>query len=226
MFREVEPFKSFSKALDLYGFGYANISSRYKFCSIIAFASVCPYWILVAASLFQFKDINDLTEKLLYIPGIMGIVLKAFNLFWKFDEFKLLMKSLDKIYDDEKFKKYLENASRKAMILGKVQFVSITAACVVAFVMPYMIVPMYEITFAGWETPIYWFYKILQNISIFYNSYLMLSVDLMATGIMMIIAEYFNYLNDEIRSLKFDDKASEAKSEFIRCIQMHRQQKQ
>jgi len=226
MFREVEPFRSILKALDLYGFDYAKLSTRHRFWSILVFLCVCPYWTVVTGSLLQFKDINDFMERLLYLPAILGIVLKALNMFLKFDHFKLLMKGLDKIYDDKKFKKYLEKASQRSMTLSKIQFFSMTASCAIASFLPYVLVPMYQISIAGCEKEIFWFYKILQTYSSLYNSYLMLSVDLMTTGIMMVISEYFNYLNDEIRSFEFNDKASMAKSEFIKCIQMHRQQKE
>jgi len=229
MFRDIQPFRHFLKSLSLYGFNFRSDSKSRKFLSILMFLPTLLCWMLVFLSLLQFNNVDELTQRLLFLPSVLAIALKAFNIFANYEQFEKVIENINSFYAQEELNEHLRSAASKALLLAKVQSSSMTVAAIVVSIVPHitrkLLVPMFKITIRGYEAQVFWFYKFVLDYGSFYGAYLMLVVDLMTVCLLIVIAESFIYLNKSFKALN-DIKTCNKRARFIQLIETHKKQKQ
>jgi len=229
MLLKVEPFRTFLKAFQLFGFDFAKASKLHKCLVVLVLTTVTIYWLLAFSALLQSGSVDELTDRLLYLPTVLGVILKAANLLHKFELFKALMEEFAESYDDQKFDKYLSKAARKSLLMAKIQFVSYTimnaVSIVLSFVIRKLTVPMFVIQVEGWQETLFWSYKFLHDAGTTYGCYMLVVVDLMPISLMLVIAEYFRYINDNICDLRNCSSDAQMQNEFVKLLKLHREQK-
>jgi len=225
MIRDVEPFRSLFKVFWLYGFDFKEISFRHKFFSVAVLIFIIISWSFIFLSLLQAQDIDESTERLLFILTIVEIIFKVINVFSNFDKFKEIIAKFDEAFADEKF---LKKASRTALILAKFQLSTFTTTAITAtalcFVTHKLTVPMYIINIPGHEELTFWIYKVVHDALFIYSCYILLTLDLMPVGLMALIAEQFNHFNERFSNLKHSNRIA-LRNDFIKLIKLHRKHK-
>jgi len=218
MFREVPPFNYFLTGFWLFGFEFKAAHVAHKFMVLLVVGLVAMDVSLIFLSLVQSQDIDDLTTRLLYVPTILGIIMKGVKFFIQYDKFKKIFEEFSELFDDKDFKPFLDKAAKKALFLAKFQFYQITVTCLMAVAMPIathmLTIPMFVIPLPKWQEELFWFSSFLQDLGSFYNSYMWIVIDCMPICLMIVIAEYFNYLNEGF-------KQQTSRSEFIKFIKLH-----
>jgi len=226
MLRSVEPFQSFFKGFNLFGFDFKHISLSHKFLLIAV--SIIATWAVASCflAIFQSKDVDDFLDRILYTPTLLGNVLKAANIFLHFQQFQKLVGSFSVAFRNKKFKRNFEKALKKAIVFTKTQLAFIVTAvifsCIATFLGHQLTVPMFLFSTLSDEQQeqMFWVNAVLQNFGTFYWSFLMLICDYTVVSFMIVIAAYFEYLNDSFKALKIDKKLI-LKSKFIKCIKQH-----
>jgi len=207
------------KALVVFGFEFRKASWLHKVLCLLALFISSLMLLLIITSLLQAANVEDMIDRLAFVPAVSGLALKAFYVLAKFDKFNKLIDNFDETFVDANF---LRKALKKAMLLAKVQFYPLTAVYLAgtlsSFFTHQQTVPMFMIQVSGREEEIFWIYKIIQDVGSCYSTYLFLILDLMPICLMMIIAEYLECLNEDFKSLKNPENKRES---FIKLIQMH-----
>jgi len=226
MLRNVEPFQSFFKGFKLFGFEFKLISPRHK-CLLIA-ASINAIWLVLLGflAIFQLKNVDDFLERISFVPTSLGNVLKAANILLHFEQFHKLVDSFSEAFMENGFKVYLDKALKKAIVLTKIQLAilmtSIIFSVAGSFVNHQLTIPLFLFPMLSDEQQeqMFWVNAVLQIFSSIYWSFLMLICDYTVASFMIVIAAYFDYLNESFKALKVDRKLI-FKSEFIKCIKRH-----
>jgi len=225
MLQDVEPFCSFLKAFKLFGFDFNGITFRHKFLSAFAAFAASVYYFLSILSLLQAESIDEFTERLLFIPSMLGLILKAINLLLNTRKVIKFMRSFDEAFKDEVLP---EKALKNAYSLAKLQFYLMTSISVVfvfySLATNKLTVPMFIISIDGWESEILLFNLILEIFGCFYSSYLWVIVDLVPISLMMILSEYIRNLNESFANLRTGDNQF-MKRDFIKLVKLHQTQK-
>jgi len=217
MLIKIEPFRSLLLAFELYGFDFNKTSKFHKFLCIATFPFVVIYFSLEFLSMLQAGNIEEFTDRLLFIPSMLGLIFKTINIFVKYEKIKKLIRSFDEFTEDEKL---LEKATKLAVSLTKSQFYLLTAVFLIftisSLVSMSIIVPMFFINIS--DTRVFWFYMIVQDFGVFYSCYLWIIVDLLPISLMIVLSEYLKHLNESFISLKCVDKN---RSNFVELINKH-----
>jgi len=217
------------KAFKLYGFNFRKDSLRRKFLSVLMFLPCLLCWLLAFLSLFQFSDIDELTERLLFVPTVLAIAMKAFNIFANYEQFEEMIENINDCYARKELNEHLRSAASKALLLAKVQYSSMTVAAIAVIIVSSithkLLVPMFIINIPNFDEAIFWFYKFVLDYGSFYGSGLMVAVDLMTVCLMIVFAEYFIYLNKSFRALNGIETFNK-RARFIQLIKMQKKQKQ
>jgi len=223
MFSQVKPFSTFLKALHVLGFNYKQNSWERNFLSVVIATPALLHFLLCSASILQSENIEEVMDRLLYIPVIVGLILKATNLLFKFEDFKLLMGNFNEAFKDEKLKKNLKTAARKINLLVKVQyyFAVITAVlAILSFYATYKLtVPYYVVNIPNHENAVFWFNKFIQDYGILFTINIFVLCDLLPVCLMAALAEHCKFINES-----FSEAISIA--DLIKCIKLHRKQHQ
>jgi len=223
MIRDVEPLRSLLKGAELYGLNLKHASHPYRKSFALIFTITISYWILVFLSVLQAESFEGFADRLNYLPSILGSILKAINMFLKYDELKKLLSKFDENFRDQKT---LEKAAGKASILIKVQFslmfIILLAGSTSTIFTQKLTVPMFLFNVPAWNLT--WFYKILQIIGSFVGVPLLLIVNLIPISLMMIIGKFVQLLSQQFEALRASD-GKLMKMNFIKYIKLHRAQK-
>jgi len=221
MFSQVQPYSFFLKAFDIFGFNYNRNSIKRNFLSVSMLIPVILYWSLALASILQVKNVEALTDRLLYIPAIAGTIFKAVNILAKLADFKKLMKDFNEAFKDEKLEKSLMVASRKSNLLLKLQFFVIGITSVLAFMSFYatreLMVPFYVVNIPNYENEVFWFNNCIQYYGVTYSLNILILCDLMPVCLMVALAEHCRFINESFRELS-------STADFINCVKLHRKQ--
>jgi len=225
MFSQVQPYSSFLKAFEILGFNFKQNSWKRNFLSVIIAFPAMLYCLLATLSILQSKNLEDLTNRLLFIPAIVGMVLKTINVIVKFEDFKMLMKNFNEAFKDKKLEKNLLIVSRKMNLLFKMQYVAIAIAGAIAIISSYvtreLMVPFYVANIPNHENAVYWFNKFIHDCGIAYAINILILCDLLPVCLMAALAEHCRYINESFSEL-ISSKGMHA--DFINCIKLHRKQ--
>jgi len=223
MFSQVQPFSTFLKAFNIFGFNYKQNSWKRNFFSVLVAIPGLLHCLLGSASILQSKNVEEILDRIMYIPVIVGFILKTTNLLSKFEDFKLLMENLDEAFKDEKLEKNLKTAARKIDLLFKVQYYFALIAALLTillfFVTHELTVPYYVVNIPNHENAVFWFNKLIHDWGIAYDINILILCDMLPVCLMAALSEHCKFINESF---------SEAKSiaDFINCINLHRKQVQ
>jgi len=214
MFSQVQPYSSFLKAFEIFGFNYKQNSWKRNFLSLTFAIPAMLYCLLATLSILQSKNLEDLTNRLLFVPAIVGMVLK-------FEDFQMLMEDFNEAFKDEKLEKNLMNASRKTNLLFKAQYVAIVIVGAIAILSSYvtreLMVPFYVANIPNHEVEVYWFNKFIHDCGIAYAINILILCDLLPVCLMAALAEHCEFINESFSKCR-------STADFIKCIKLHRKQ--
>jgi len=223
MIRDVEPFKFLLKIFHVFGFNNKTISTFHKCCCCFIYIFLFSYWSLTFLSLLQVHNIEEFSERLLFVPALLGTCLKALNMITKYRELDKLVDNLDDSFGVEK----LANGIKSAVLLVKTIFTLYSlvyfAGTISSFATQTLVVKMFMINVPGYEYQINWCYLIIQNVGSLFNIFLTLFVNSLPVCLMMLIADFIQNLNEKIKQLKPSNKSMRV--DFIKLINQYQQQK-
>jgi len=209
------------KAFEILGFNYKRNSIKRNFLSVTIGIPAILNCLLSTASILQARNVEDLTNRLMFIPAIVGMALKTINVIAKFEDIKIMMEDFNETFKDEKLEKNLMNASRKSNLLFKVQYITIIIvggiAVLSSFATHEIMVPFYVLNIPNHENAVYWFNKFIHDCGVTYSCNTLILCDLLPVCLMVALAEHCEFINESF------SKCSSS-VDFIDCVKLHRKQ--
>jgi hypothetical protein len=219
-----EPLNTILKIFEILGF-QPNQLTRYR--KIFACANFIlfgiGFWAFVAFSLVQAASLSDLLNRMLYAATVIELFFKFIITAIKFDDIKKVLKSVDDIFDSDEKRKFFERARKKTLKLALFQALSVAPSVMIPILISIysrkLLVPLYQ--FESFKCTEMRFFACLtyETFGVFYLAFLVSVLDLLPICLMMMIPEYFNYLNGSIKGIKLEDLT---RGKFVEIMDCHR----
>lgn len=223
MIRNQEPFKTIMSIFNIFGFNPKEITNRRKVFSVSFFIAFgLGFWFFVALSLIQSESLSDMISRSLYAATVVELIFKTFIIYMKMAHITDLFTKLGSIYEGKDEKVYFEKARKTSMRLAIFQFFSVAPSVLIPILKSLysgkLLVPLYQ--FDNFKCSENGFYLCLgfETFGVTYLAFLVCVLDLLPICFMMMISEYFRFLNEKIRNL---DLKNNHLAELLNCVKCH-----
>lgn len=216
----------FKKLIIIFGLTSQKESPKQVLRKTVGFLTAVPiYCVMLAFLTFKVKDTDEKLQLIQIIPSYVVITLKALNMMTKFDEIKLLMDDVKRLFGKIDSPKILSNIKRQTLCTIKfflcLNFVPAVFIQIISLLMHDTFMPVWiPETFSGYENYIFYFYWFAYSFCGLYASSIALTVDLLVVCLLLSFKGFTEFLGENMAQLLHKEEKNQ-KLQLVKFLMLY-----